>query len=66
MDANAKLDAGVSRTVVVPTGDLRLDLDRAAQRIDDAGELDEEPVSGGLDQPTAVRGDRRIYHHEVA
>ncbi len=33
----------------VPLGHRRLDLGRAAQRVDDAGELDQQAVAGGLD-----------------
>src|SRR5215472_868095 len=32
----------------------------ATQRVDNARELDEEPVAGGLDQPAAMAGDQRI------
>ena len=44
-------DAGVA------LGHLALHLDRAAHRVDDAGELDEQPVAGGLDDAAAVLGD---------
>ena len=37
-----------------------LHLDRAAHRIDDAGELDQEAVAGVLDDAAAVLGDLRI------
>ena len=62
MDADAKLDTAVCRNVAASVSDLLLDLDRAAQRIDDAGELDEEAIAGSFDQPTAMCGDRRINH----
>ena len=62
MDADAKLDLAIRRSVTVPAGNLALDLDRAAERIDNAGELDEEPVAGGLDQPAAMRGNCPVDH----
>jgi hypothetical protein len=31
-------------------------------RLDRAGELDEEAVAGGLDQPAAMLGDPRVDH----
>src|SRR5215472_14084926 len=36
---------------------LVLDLDRAAHRVDDAGELDEEAVAGRFDDATPMLGD---------
>ena len=40
--------------VGVALGHFALHLDRAAHRVDDAGELDEQPVAGGLDDAAAV------------
>ena len=37
-----------------------LNLDRAAQRIDHAAELDDQPIAGALDHPAVVGGDRRV------
>ena len=37
-----------------------LHLDRAAHRIDDAGELDQQAVAGGLDDAAAMLGDLGI------
>jgi len=34
----------------------------AAQRVDDAGELDQEAVAGGLDDAAVMMGDLRIDH----
>ena len=36
---------------------LALHLDRAAHRVDDAGELDQQAVAGGLDDAAAMLGD---------
>ena len=47
-------DAGVA------LGHRLLHLDRAAHRIDDAGELDQQAVAGGLDDAAVVLGDLRI------
>jgi hypothetical protein len=58
MDADAKLDAVVRRTIAA----LPLDLDRATKRVYYARELDEKPVAGRLDQPAAMRSDLRIDH----
>ena len=44
----------------VPLGHRPLHLDRAAHRIDDARELDQQAVAGGLDDAAAVLGDLRI------
>ncbi len=41
-------------------GHRLLHLDRAAHRVDDAGELDQHAVAGGLDDAAAVLGDLRI------
>ena len=62
MDADAQLDAAVCWIVTVPVGDLPLDFDGAAQRVDDTAELYEKPVAGRLDQPAAMDGDRRLNH----
>jgi hypothetical protein len=48
----------VNGFVKVTTADLAanpsLHLDRAAHHVDDAGELDQEPIAGGLDDAPAV------------
>ncbi len=41
-------------------GHRRLHLGRATQRVDDAGELDQEAVAGGLDDATLMAGDLRV------
>jgi hypothetical protein len=60
MDPDPQLDAMVCRAIATVVRDLPLDLDRAAESIDDTDELDEEAVAAGLDQPAAMRGDRGI------
>ena len=62
MDADAQLDAAVCWIVTVPVGDLPLDFDGAAQRVDDTAELYEKPVAGRLDPPAARDGERRLNH----
>jgi hypothetical protein len=49
IDADAHFDAVVRTGGGVPLGHRLLHLDRAAHRIDDAGEFDQQPVAGGLD-----------------
>ena len=44
-------------TAALRSGHLALHLDRAAHRIDDAGELDQQAVAGGLDDAAAMLGD---------
>ena len=48
VDANAELDAPLRWQGAIALGHGRLHLRRAAQRIDDAGELDKEAVAGGF------------------
>ena len=60
IDADTELDAGrrpARRHCARPSP---LHFDGAAQRIDDAAELDEQPVTGGLDEAAVVLGDFRI------
>ena len=59
-DANAQLDAAVRRDVGVPFRHRPLHLDRAAYSIDDARELHQQAVAGGLDDAAVVFGDFRI------
>jgi hypothetical protein len=60
IDADAKLDAALARDTVIAQRHLALQFDRAAHRIDDAREFDQEPVAGGLDDAPAMLGDFRI------
>jgi hypothetical protein len=62
VDADAKFDPLRDRDHSIAPGHRLLHLGRAAQRIDDARELDEQPVAGGFDQPPAVGGDLRVDH----
>ena len=62
MDADAQLDAVIGRSVDAPAANFPLDLDSAAECIDDAGKFDEESVAGRLDQPAAMCGDRPVDH----
>src|SRR5262249_32092797 len=57
IDAHAKFDAALGRSCGVAGDHLLLHLDRAAHRIDDAGELGKEAVAGRLDDATAMLGD---------
>ena len=60
IDADAKLDAAVRRQSGVAFGHHRLHLARAAQCVDDAGEFDQEAVTGGLDDAALMAADHRI------
>ena len=48
----------VLRRAGVALGHAALDVDGAAHGVDDAGELDQQAVAGGLDDAAAVLGDR--------
>jgi hypothetical protein len=54
IDADAQLDTAVSPDAGVALGHRLLHCDRAADRIDDAGKLYQQPVTGGLDDPALV------------
>jgi hypothetical protein len=54
IDAHAKLDAPRSRHTRIPQSHLALNLGCAAHRVDDAGELYEQSVAGGLDDAPAM------------
>jgi hypothetical protein len=60
IDADAQFDAVGRRDAAVALGHRLLHRDRAAHRIDDAGELDQQAVAGGLDDAALVLGDLRI------
>jgi hypothetical protein len=57
MDTDAELDPfGGEGPAIAPDHRL-LHLGRAAQRVHHAGEFDEQPIAGRLDQPTTMCGD---------
>jgi len=60
IDADAQLDAAVRPDSGIALGHRLLHRDRAAHRVDDAGELDQQAVAGRLDDPAVVLGDLRI------
>ena len=60
VDADAELEALFRRGRGVAFGHRALPLGGAAQRVDDAGELDEEPVAGGFDDAPLMLGDARV------
>src|SRR6516162_7528683 len=60
IDADAELDPAVRRQRGVALDHCRLYLGRATQRVDDAGELDQEAIAGGLDDAPLMAGDPRI------
>jgi len=60
IDADAQLDAVVGRYPGIAPGHLALRFDGGAQCIHNTGELDEQPVAGGLDNAAMVFGNFRI------
>jgi hypothetical protein len=62
MNADAKLDPLRFRNTGIAAGHRLLRFGHTAERIDDAGELGEKPVAGGLNHPAAMRSDRRVDH----
>jgi hypothetical protein len=54
IDADAELHAPLGGRISVAQGHLALHLDRAAHRVDDAEEFDEQPIAGGFDDAAAV------------
>jgi len=57
INADAELDALFRGHADVALGHPALQIDRAAHRVDDAGEFDEEAIAGGLDDAAAVFDD---------
>jgi hypothetical protein len=62
VDADTEFDLLCDGNRGIAPGHRLLHLDRTAQGVDYAAELDEQPVAGGLDQPAAMRSDRRVDH----
>jgi hypothetical protein len=62
IDADAEFDAALFGNTVIAQGQLALQLDSAAHRVDGAGELDQEPVAGGLHDAAAMLGDLGVRH----
>src|SRR5215471_9250233 len=60
IDPDAKFNAVVGRNVDIALGDRLLHLDRAPQRVDDAGKLGQEAVTGRLDDAPVMAGKLRI------
>ena len=60
VNADATLDATVRRQWFIALGQSRLHLGCAAQRVDNAGELDQEAVAGGLDDAAVMFADLRV------
>src|SRR5216683_591545 len=57
VDADAEVDAAFCRYWGIAFGHCPLQLGRASERVDDAGELDQEAVAGGLDDAAVMAGD---------
>src|SRR5271165_21112 len=63
IDADAELDAAVRWHRCIAFGQrCCLHLCRAAERVDDAGELDQKAIAGRLDDPALMVGNSRIDH----
>ena len=60
VQAHTEHESSISRLVAVGLGHALLKLDSGAQRIDGAGELDQSPVAGQLDQTPSVFRHNRI------
>ena len=57
IDPHTEFDAAIQRHISVSLGHRALHFDGAAHRVDNAGELDEQPVAGSLDDAATVLGD---------
>ncbi len=60
VNANAKFDPEFRRYADVLFSHLSLNLRRTAYGVDGTGKLDQRAIAGGIDDATAVGGDRRI------
>ena len=61
VDADPEIDA-VLWEIHILTGHAALNLNRAASGIHRAGELHQQPVTGGLDDAAAMSGDGGVDH----
>src|SRR5262249_3378123 len=64
VDAHPELDPVLLGNVSVAFRHPPLNLDGTPQRIHDAGELDQHPVSGGLDDASAMLGN--LWVHQLS
>ena len=60
VNSDPEIDPCIGRHVGVPIRHAALDFDRAARRVDCAGEFDQHAVAGGFDDAPAMRRDGRI------
>src|SRR5205823_14268244 len=60
IDPDAELDSPLDGDAGIALGHRVLHLDRAMHRVDDAGELDEETVTGGLDDAATMLPDPAV------
>ena len=61
MDADAELDASIVAHTNIVLGHRPLQVHGLAQRIDDAGELHQDAITGGLDEAPMVPFDARVH-----
>src|SRR4029453_8501836 len=62
VDTYAEGNAPVVSYIINAASQGCLHLDRASHRIYHAGELQQQPVAGGLDDAPAVHGDGWVHH----
>ena len=60
MNPDAEFDSAVLRHARVALDHRVLQLDRASDRIDDAAEFNDAPVTGALDDAAVMDGDRGV------
>jgi hypothetical protein len=60
MDADAELDAALGRQASVPLDHAALHLDGAAHGVDNASELNEDAVSGPLNDAAVMQSGGRV------
>ena len=65
IDADAELHLLLLRNRSIALRNLVLDLDGAADRLDDAGELGDDAVPRAAEDVTVMRGDRLLHHGAV-